>query len=207
MDKKAMYKLSYGLFVVCANRNGKDNGCITNTAIQVTSEPNRISVTVNKENYTHDMIKDTGLFTVSVISEAADFELFKHFGFQSGRDVNKFENFTDCKRAVNGTMIITKGTNAFISGKVVNTVDLGTHTMFIADVTDMEVLENKPSATYAYYQENIKPKPEAVGKTAGGQTIWRCTICGYEYVGEELPEDFICPICKHPASDFEKVTG
>ncbi|MBO7335103.1 MAG: flavin reductase [Lachnospiraceae bacterium] len=204
MNKAAMYKLSYGLFVVTANRDGKDNGCITNTAIQVTSEPNRISLAVNKSNFTHDMIKDTGVFTVSVISEAASFDLFKHFGFQSGRDVDKFADFNDCKRAENGTMIITKGTNGYISAKVVNTVDLGTHTLFIADVTDMDVLADVPSATYTYYQENIKPKPEAVGKTKDGQTVWRCKICGYEYVGEELPDDFICPICKHPASDFEK---
>ncbi|MBO7601378.1 MAG: flavin reductase [Lachnospiraceae bacterium] len=204
MNKAAMYKLSYGLFVVTANRDGKDNGCITNTAIQVTSEPNRISLAVNKSNFTHDMIKDTGVFTVSVISEAASFDLFKHFGFQSGRDVDKFAVFNDCKRAENGTMIITKGTNGYISAKVVNTVDLGTHTLFIADVTDMDVLADVPSATYTYYQENIKPKPEAVGKTKDGQTVWRCKICGYEYVGEELPDDFICPICKHPASDFEK---
>ena len=204
MNKAAMYKLSYGLFVVTANRDGKDSGCITNTAIQVTSEPNRISLAVNKSNFTHDMIKDTGVFTVSVISEAASFDLFKHFGFQSGRDVDKFAVFNDCKRAENGTMIITKGTNGYISAKVVNTVDLGTHTLFIADVTDMDVLADVPSATYTYYQENIKPKPEAVGKTKDGQTVWRCKICGYEYVGEELPDDFICPICKHPASDFEK---
>ena len=205
MDKKAMYKLSYGLFVVCANRDGKDNGCITNTAIQVTSEPNRISLAVNKSNYTHDMIMDTKKFTVSVISQKADFELFKHFGFQSGRDVDKFASFTDCKRADNGTMIITKGTNAYLCGEVVQTVDLGTHTLFIADVTDMDVLSDVPSATYEYYQSDIKPRPEKVGETKDGQTIWRCKICGYEYVGEELPEDFICPICKHPASDFEKV--
>ncbi len=205
MDKKAMYRLSYGLFVVCANRDGKDNGCITNTAIQVTSEPNRISLAVNKSNYTHDMIMDTKKFTVSVISQDADFELFKHFGFQSGRDVDKFASFTDCKKADNGTMIITKGTNAYLCGSVVQTVDLGTHTLFIADVTDMDVLSDASSATYEYYQSEIKPKPEAVGKTKDGQTVWRCKICGYEYVGEELPDDFICPICKHPASDFEKV--
>ncbi len=205
MDNKAMYKISYGLFVITACSGGKDNGCITNTVVQVTSEPNRISVTVNKGNYTHDMIRDTGVFTASVISEKADFALFKHFGFQSGRDVDKFADFTDCRRADNGTMIVTAGTNAFLCAKVIQAVDLGTHTLFIADVTDMEVLAEVPSATYTYYQEHIKPKPEAVGKTQDGQTIWRCRICGYEYVGEELPDDFICPICKHPASDFEKV--
>ena len=205
MNKKAMYKISYGLFVITANQGGRDNGCITNTLIQVTSEPNRISVTVNKGNYTHDMIKATGVFTASVISEAADFELFKHFGFQSGRDVDKFAGFSGCKKAENGTMIVTSGTNAYLSGKVIQEVDLGTHTMFIADVTDMDVLSDSPSATYTYYQEHIKPKPEAPAKAQSGKTIWRCTICGYEYEGEELPADFICPICKHPASDFEKV--
>ena len=173
MDKKAMFKLSYGLFVITANRDGKDNGCITNTAVQVTSEPNRISVAINKANYTHDMIKETGLFTVSVISEDASFDIFKHFGFQSGRDVDKFADYADCKRADNGTMIITKGTNAYISGKVCQSVDLGSHTLFIADVTDLDILSEVPSATYTYYQDNIKPKPKAVGKTEDGQTIWR----------------------------------
>ena len=204
---KAMYNLSYGLFVVTASQNGKDNGCITNTVGQVTSSPNRISLTVNKDNLTHDMIRDTGCFTASVISQAADFELFKHFGLQSGKNVDKFKDFADCKRAENGTLYVTKGTNARISGKVCSSVDLGTHTMFIADVTDMEVLSDAPSATYAYYQSNIKPKPQAVGKTEDGKTVWRCSVCGYEYVGEELPEDFVCPLCKHPASDFEKVTA
>ena len=207
MNTKAMFKLSYGLFVVTARRGDKDNGCITNTAMQVTSEPNRISVTINKANYTHDMVKESGKFTVSIISEEASFELFKRFGFQSGRDVDKFSGFSSCKRAENDTMIITEGTNAYISATVINTVDLGTHTMFIADVTDMDILSDTPSATYNYYQSNIKPKPEDTGKRVDGKTVWRCRICGYEYVGEELPEDFICPVCKHPASDFEKVQG
>lgn len=205
MDKKAMYKLSYGLFVLTAREGEKDNGCIINTAIQVTSEPNRISIAVNKSNYTHDMILNTSEFTVSVISQNASFELFKHFGFQSGRDVNKFEGYADCRRSSNGTRIVLDGTNAYISAKVISTVDLGTHTLFIADVTDADILNDTPSATYEYYQKHIKPQPKAVGETADGQTIWRCTVCGYEYVGEELPEDFICPLCKHPASDFEKV--
>ena len=151
------------------------------------------------------MVKESGKFTVSIISEAASFELFKRFGFQSGRDVDKFAGFDSCKRAENGTMIITEGTNAYISATVINTVDLGTHTMFIADVTDMDILSDTPSATYTYYQSNIKPKPEDTGKKVDGKTVWRCRICGYEYVGEELPEDFICPICKHPASDFDRV--
>lgn len=205
MDKEAMYKLSYGLFVLTANEGGKDNGCIINTGMQLTTEPNRIAFAVNKANYTHDMIKNTRKLTISVISEEADFELFKRFGFQSGRDVDKFEGFAQCERGANGVYFINKGTNAYISAWVQETVDLGSHTLFIAQVTDMHVLSDVPSATYAYYQTNIKPKPEKKGTTADGKTIWRCTVCGYEYVGDELPADYICPICKHPASDFEKV--
>ena len=207
MNKKAMYTISYGLFVVTACRGGKDNGCITNTVIQLTSEPNRISVAVNKSNYTCEMIRETGRFTASVIAQDATFDLFKRFGFQSGRDVDKFDGFDSYYRSQNGTLIIPEGTNAWISAEVEQTIDLGSHMLFIAKVTDMNTIGDVPSATYTYYQEKIKPKPEAVGKTAEGKTVWRCRICGYEYVGEELPEDFICPICKHPASDFEKVTG
>ena len=205
MDKKAMYKLSYGLFVLTTREGDKDNGCIINTAIQAASEPNQISICVNKANYTHDMIMRTGLFTVSVISRKADFELFRRFGFQTGREVDKFADFSDCKRGANNILYVTGGTNAYISVKVNKTEDLGSHTMFVGEITDMEVLSAEPSATYEYYMNNIKPKPEAVGTTPDGQTVWRCRICGYEYVGEELPEDFICPLCKHPASDFEKV--
>lgn len=209
MDNKAMYKLSYGLFVLTAKVGDKDNGCITNTAIQAASEPNQISVCVNKANYTHDMVKESGVFNVSIISEKASFDLFKRFGFASGRDTDKFAGFDAFKTAANGVRYITEGTNAYISVKVEKTVDLGSHTMFIGTVTDMEVLDSAPSATYAYYFDHIKPAPEPapekVGTTSDGQTIWRCKICGYEYVGEELPEDFICPVCKHPASDFEKV--
>lgn len=205
MDKKAMYKLSYGLFVLTARDGEKDNGCIINTAIQAASEPNQLSICVNKANYTHDMIERTGKFTVSVLSEQADFELLKRFGFQSGRDVDKFTNFTGCARGADGLYYITEGTNAYISVMVDKTVDLGSHTMFIGEITDMAVLSDTPSTTYEYYQNHIKPKPQAVGKTDEGQTVWRCRICGYEYVGEEIPDDFICPICKHPASDFEKI--
>ena len=205
MDKKAMYKLSYGLFVLTAKEADKDNGCIINTAIQAASEPNQLSICVNKANYTHDMIQRTGKFTVSVLSRNAEFELFKHFGFQSGRDTDKFESFDKCARGTNGIYYITEGTNAYISVTVNKTEDLGSHTMFIGEITDIEVLSEAPSVTYDYYLNNIKPKSQAVGTAGDGQTIWRCTICGYEYVDEELPEDFICPICKHPASDFEKI--
>lgn len=205
MDKKAMYKLSYGLFVLTAKDEEKDNGCIINTAIQASSMPNQLSICVNKANLTHDMIVKTGKFTVSVISQDAGFDLFKHFGFQSGKDVDKFKNFEKCKRGENSLYYITEGTNAYISVNVSKTEDLGSHTMFIGEITDMEVLSETPSVTYDYYLKNIKPQPENVGTTTDGKTIWRCTICGYEYVGEELPEDFICPLCKHPASDFEKI--
>ncbi|MGN0393891.1 MAG: flavin reductase [Coprococcus sp.] len=205
MNNKTMHKLSYGLFVLTAREGEKDNGCIVNTAIQLTSEPQMISVAVNKNNLTCDMIRNTKKMTVSILSEKADFSLFKRFGFQSGRDVDKFDGFTGMKRGLNDVYYITEGTNGFISAYVQQMVDMGTHILFIAQVTDMEVLDNAPSATYAYYQSNIKPKPEAVGKTPEGKTVWRCTVCGYEYVGDELPSDFICPLCKHPASDFEKV--
>lgn len=202
MNNNAMFKLSYGLFVITANENGFDNGCIINTAQQVTDKPNRISVTINKSGKTHDMIKNAGVFNISVISEDADFELFKHFGFQSGANCNKFNSFEAAKRSENGVFYITAGVNSYISANVIQEIDLGTHTMFIADVTDSDILSDIPSATYAYYHSHIKPKPNEK-KTS--KTVWRCKVCGYIYEGEELPEDFTCPICKHPASDFEKI--
>ncbi len=206
MNKNAMYNLTYGLFVLTAEENSKHNGCIINTVTQVTSQPNRITIAVNKSNFTHDMISRTGKFTVSIISEKADFELFKHFGFQTGKDTDKFENYSSCKKAPNGTMIVTSGTNAYISANVISEMDLGSHTLFVAQVTESEVFDDAACATYDYYQKNIKPKPEAASEKKG-KTVWRCTVCGYEYEGEELPEDFICPLCKHPASDFEKIVG
>lgn len=204
MDKKAMYQLSYGLFVLTSAFEGRDSGCIINTGIQVTSEPNRISIAVNQGNFTKELVEKSGKFNLSVLSEAAGFETFRHFGFQSGRDLDKFAAYSDCKRSANGLYYITAGTNAYISATVEQTVDLGTHMLFIAAVDDMEVLSKDPSATYAYYQSQIKPKPARQG--SAGKTAWRCTVCGYIYEGEELPADFICPLCKHPASDFEKIT-
>ena len=206
MDKKAMYKLSYGLFILTTKSNDKDNGCIINTAIQAASEPNQISICVNKLNYTHDMIMNSRVFNVSVLSEEATFDIFKRFGFQTGRDTDKFSDYGKCVRGSNGLLYVTEGTNSYISVKVTKTEDIGSHTMFIGEITDMEVLSDVSSATYAYYMSNIKPKPEDVKKSEAGKTVWRCKICGYEYEGEELPDDYICPICKHPASDFEKVT-
>lgn len=205
MNKKAMYNLTYGLFILTSSFEGKDNGCVINTAGQVTSEPNRISIAVNKSNYTHEMILKSGKFNISILSEDAKFDIFKHFGFGSGRDTDKFENFENCKRSSNGIFYITDGTNAYISATVEQTVDLGSHTLFIARVEDMEVLSNTPSATYSFYQSNIKPKQNT--GTSTGKTVWKCTVCGYIYEGEELPSDFICPLCKHPASDFEKIVS
>ena len=197
MDNKAMFNLSYGLFILTAKDGEKDNGCIVNTVGQVTSQPNRISLTVNKANYTHDMILKTKEFNVSVLAENSKFETYRHWGFQSGRNTDKLESIS-FKRSANGLVYIAEETNAFLSAKVVSTMDLGTHTLFIADVTDGEVLSQVPSATYSFYQNNIKPKPASTEKRKG----FICTVCGYIYEGETLPDDFICPVCKHPASDF-----
>ena len=200
MDKNALFKLSYGLFVLTARQDGKDNGCIINTVQQVTSDPMRISVTVNKENLTHDMVLSTGEFNVSVLTEDAVFWIFQHYGFQSGRDVDKFANLPEARTA-NGIRYVEGCTNAVLSGKVIQTVDCGTHTLFIADVTEAKVLDNAPSVTYQYYFDHIKPKPEPAQ-----QGKWVCKICGYVYEGDTLPPDFICPWCKHGADAFEPIS-
>ena len=202
VEPNAMFKLSYGLFVLTAKDGKKDNGCIINTALQVTSQPNRISICVNKNNFTHDMILKTGEFNVNILSQEATFDLFKWYGFQSGRDTEKIQG-EKLPRARNGIVYLEGATNAFISGKVIESHDYGTHTMFVADVTEARVFNNVPSVTYAYYFANIKPKPAP--KPAEKKAGWVCKICGYVYEGEELPADFVCPLCKHPASDFEKM--
>lgn len=195
-----MYKLTYGLFILTAKENDKDNGCIVNTVSQVTTEPNRIIVAVNKHNLTHDMIVHTGEFNVSVLTENSKFGTYKHWGFQSGRDADKTEAVS-LGRSENGIVYIMEETNAFLSARVVSMTDLGTHTLFLADVTDGAVLSDEPSVTYAYYQANIKAKPAASEKRKG----FICTVCGYIYEGDVLPDDFICPWCKHPASDFKPI--
>ncbi len=200
-NDKAMYALSYGLFILAARQGEKDNGCIINTTMQVTTEPNRLIITVDKKNYTHDMVKATGRFTQSILSEKADFSLFRRFGFQSGRDADKFAGFGGTKRGEDGVLYVTEGVNAWLSCRVVSTLDLGTHTLFLADVEDGDMISSDPSATYAYYHAHIKPAPQAA--PAGGTKKWVCRICGYVYEGDQLPADSICPICKHPASDFE----
>ncbi len=205
MDSKVLFNVQYGLFVLSARDGDRDNACIINTVTQVTAAPvskDRISIAVNKSNFTHDIIAKTKKFTASIISEAATFDLFKRFGFQSGKNVDKFADFDKVRRTANGTLAITEGTNSFISANVIDQVELDTHSIFIAEVVDMEKLSDVPSTTYNYYQSHIKPKPKPPAK---GKTVWRCRVCGYEYVGDEIPADFVCPLCKHPSTDFEKV--
>ena len=201
VEQNAMFSLSYGLFVLTARDGAKDNGCIINTVTQLTDTPKRISIAVNKANYTHDMIKKTGVFNVSVLSNDAPFAMFQHYGFQSGRDVDKFAGVQGMARATNGVYYLPYCTNAFISARVTQTIEFETHTLFIADVTEARQLSDVPSMTYAYYFANVKPKPSKLKEQHG----WVCKICGYVYEGEELPADFICPLCKHGAEDFEKV--
>ena len=200
IENNTMFKISYGLFVLTAKMGDKDNGCIVNTVEQVTSQPLRILVTVNKDNYTHDIIKATGEFNVSILTESAPFSVFERFGFQSGRDADKFSGFDKAKRSENGILYLTEYSNAFISGKVLQEVDCTTHTLFIAEVTEAKVLSDEKSVTYSYYHKNIKPKPESAKKSG-----YVCKICGYVYEGDVLPEDFVCPLCKHGALDFEKL--
>ena len=199
MNQSALFQLSYGLYVLSAKDDEKQNGCIINTAMQVTSSPLRISITVNKDNKTCEMIDKTKEFNVSVLTEKTQFEVFTHFGFQSGKDTDKFTNWGFKEKAENGIYYLTNCTNAYISGKVVEQYDLGTHIQFVADVTAAEVLSKDPSVTYTYYQQNIKPRP-AEAKKSG----YTCKVCGYVYEGEELPADFICPICKHGTDAFVK---
>lgn len=198
----AMFKFSYGLFVLTAGEGGKDNGCIINTAIQVTQDPKQVSICVNKANYTCGMIERTGEFNLSFLSQDADFEVFKRFGFSSGKDTDKFAGFEEyVDRAANGVLYVNQVVNAMISVKVNRSIDLGTHMMFIGDVTAEKVLSDVPSVTYQYYFDHIKPAPETKPKQKG----FICKICGYVYEGDILPPDFICPICKHGAEDFEPI--
>lgn len=198
MQKEAMYKISYGLFILTAREGEKDNGCIVNTVTQVTSEPNQIAVAVNKSNYTCGMIERTGQFNASVLTEDSKFQTYKHWGFQSGANVDKAEAVI-YRRAENGVIYLEEECNAYLSARVVKSIDLGTHILFIGEVTDGAVLSEGKSVTYEYYQRHIKTAPPASEKKKG----FICTVCGYIYEGETLPEDFICPWCKHPASDFK----
>ena len=198
-DLTALFKIGYGLYVVTSNDGEKDNGLIVNTVTQVTNTPNRIAVTINKENYSHHIIQQTGIMNVNCLSVEAPFKVFENFGFRSGRNTDKF---ADCKpiRTENGLVMLPHYINAMMSLKVVQYVDLGTHGMFICEVTEARVVSDAETMTYSYYHANVKPKPQTEGKKG-----WVCTICGYVYEGEELPEDFVCPLCKHGAADFEPI--
>ena len=198
-DLGALFRIGYGLYVVTSNDGKKDNGLIVNTVTQVTNTPNRIAVTINKENYSHHVIKQTGMMNVNCLTVEAPFTVFEKFGFQSGRNVDKFEGCTPL-RSDNGLIFLPRYINAFLSLKVESYVDLDTHGMFICSVSEARVLSDKETMTYTYYQENVKPRPETDGKTG-----YVCKVCGYVYEGAELPEDFICPLCKHGAADFEPI--
>ena len=198
-DLNALFNIGYGLYVVTSNDGKKDNGLIVNTVTQVTNTPNRVAVTINKQNYSHDVIKRTGKMNVNCLSVEAPFKVFEHFGFQSGRDVDKFAD-GDPLYSDNGLVFLPKYINAFMSLKVEQYIDLDTHGMFICAVTESRVLSDKETMTYTYYQNNVKPKPEADGKKG-----FVCKVCGYIYEGDELPDDFICPLCKHGVADFEPI--
>ena len=192
----ALHNISYGVYVLSA-KTDKANACIINTLVQLTSSPKQVAITVNKTNHTTQQIQKSGVFTVSVLDTTTPFDLIKHFGFQSGKDVNKFKSFKDFALAENGLPYITVSTNAYISATVIKSIDVGTHIMFIAEVTEEKVLAETAPLTYADYITKVKPATK-VKKGA-----WVCKVCGFVYMGETLPEDYICPICKHPASDFE----
>ena len=203
MDKRALYNLSYGVFMLGTKAGEKKNGCITNTCIQVANSPTRVAISVLNTNYTCDLIKESGIFTLSMLDQTVTFETIKHFGFQSGRDVDKMK---DIALPEDENVVPYMGWQccAMISCKVVSSQDLGSHTLFIAEVTDGKVLSEHAPLTYADYQNNVKPKPE---KKQDDRKIvgWRCKICKYVYEGSELPADFSCPLCGHGPEDFEPI--
>ena len=205
IDKTAMYQLTYGLFVLTTTDGEKQNGCIVNTVSMLTDNPKRITVFVNKANYSEELLRKTGVFNVSVLTEQTPFDVFRQFGFQSGRDVDKFANATYPKTE-NGLYYLPEYANAVLSAKVIDAYDYGTHTLFVAEVTEAKKLSNDKSVSYEYYLNNIKPKPQAAAEVPSANHKWVCKICGYTHEGESLPDDFICPWCKHPAEDFEQIS-
>ncbi len=206
IEKEAMYKLTYGLFMLTTTDGEKQNGCIVNTVSMITDTPKRIAVFVNKSNYSNTLLQKTGVFNVSILSEKTPFELFKTFGFCSGRDTDKFAGL-DYPKTENGLYYVPEVANAVLSAKVVDAYDYGTHTLFVAEVTEAKTLTADTSVTYEYYQNHIKPRPNtAPAKAETATEKWVCKVCGYVHEGP-LPADFVCPWCKHPAEDFEKVSG
>ena len=202
MDSKALHQMTYGLFLLTAREDGKDNGCIINTAVQVANEPTRISISVIRGNKTCDMILHTGVFNISALSEDAEFALFQRFGMQSGRDADKFAGFADVARSENGLYYLTRQANMYLSARVTEQHDLGSHILFVAELTDGVRLSEARSCTYSYYQSSIKPRPRRTEKRQ-----WVCTVCGYIYEGDSVPDDFICPLCHHGKEDFALVGG
>ena len=198
-DLTALFNIGYGLYVVTCNDGKKDNGLIVNTVTQVTNTPNRIAVTINKDNYSHHIIKQTGKMNINCLSTDAPFSVFENFGFKSGRTADKFEEITPL-RSDNGLAFLPRYINSFMSLKVEQYVDLDTHGMFICSITESRVISELETMTYTYYQNNVKPKPKTEGKKG-----FVCKVCGYVYEGDALPEDFICPLCKHGAADFEEI--
>jgi flavin reductase (DIM6/NTAB) family NADH-FMN oxidoreductase RutF/rubredoxin len=208
IEKEAMYKISYGLFVLTTTDGEKQNGCIVNTVSMITENPKRIVVFVNKANYTEELLRKTGIFNVSILTEKTPFDIFRQFGFVSGRDVDKFAD-KEYPKTENGLNYVAEYANAVLSAKVIDYYDYDTHTLFVAEVTEAKMLSSDKSVTYEYYQNNIKPKPAASApaseSTEKKPKAWVCKICGYTHEEEELPPDFICPWCKHPAEDFEPI--
>ena len=198
-DLTALFKIGYGLYVVTCNDGKKDNGLIVNTVTQVSDSPKRISVTINKANYSHHVIKQSGKLNVNCLTTSAPFSIFEKFGFASGRSIDKFEGDT-VLRSENGLVYLDEYVNSYMSLTVEQYVDLGSHGMFICTIDEAKVLNNDDTMTYSYYHANVKPKPKTEGKKG-----YVCKICGYVYEGDTLPEDFVCPLCKHPASDFEPI--
>ena len=198
-DMSALFRIGYGLYVVTSNDGKKDNGLVVNTVTQLTDHPNRVAVTINKANYSHHVIRQTGILNVNCLSVDAPYSLIETFGFQSGRNADKFAGCTPA-RADNGLAILPRYINAMLSLRVTDYVDLGSHGMFICSVTEARVMSDAESMTYAYYQKHVKPAPETAGKKG-----YVCKVCGYVYEGDTLPEDFVCPLCKHGAADFEPI--
>lgn len=200
MDNKVLYNLTYGLYLLTTREEGRDYGCIINTAVQVARDPDRISISVQKNNKTCEVLKRTELYNLCAITSDAPFDLFRQFGMQSSRDVEKFAGYPGIDRAPNTLPILSRYGNMYLSVLVTDQIDLGSHILFIGEVLDGEVLNSRPSCTYAHYQTEIKPKPK---KAAAKQ--WECRICGYIYEGEEVPDDYKCPLCNHGKEDFVPV--
>lgn len=222
MNQNALFQIGYGLFLVAANENGRDNACIVNTVMQVTQDPVRLLVSISNQNLTHDMVKNTGKLTISILTEKTPFSVYSHFGYQSGKQVDKFADFEDVTRCANGCFRLNRNSSAYFCGTVCGSFTLDTHTMFLLEVTAADIVNSQVPVTYDFYQKYVKQpykpaakKAEAVSenspegaageKNAGTTNSYVCKICGYVYEGDSLPEDFICPICKHGAADFEKL--